>query len=282
MDVLTCKFGCVLPQDSSDFNRVVEVATLCEKLGYDSVWAFDHLAPYWTKSGAGLECWTTLSSLASYAKKVKIGSLVTNVTLRHPSILAKIVSTLDEISDGRVILGLGTGDRLSSHELNSYGYPFLSLDERVLCLRETVQILKGLWTSHDFTFNGEVFQLSHARLEPKPLQEPHPPIWIGGKHNKIIDVLAELADGWTYWNPTRGTLLDRTNYLRKRCLHYDRSFDNIVRSWSGIVSYSQSVDGMLTYLREQSDNGTDYFIAYFGNETRQEAYERFADSVRSL
>lgn len=124
----------MLPANSV-FSRIVEVSQICERLGYDSIWALDHLAPYWLKSGASWECWTTLASLAAHTGEIKLGSLVTNVNLRHPSLLAKITSSLDNISHGRVIVGLGTGDRLSRNELTTFGYQYEALDERITRLR---------------------------------------------------------------------------------------------------------------------------------------------------
>jgi alkanesulfonate monooxygenase SsuD/methylene tetrahydromethanopterin reductase-like flavin-dependent oxidoreductase (luciferase family) len=278
---LTPKFGCLLPLNS-DFSHIVEISRFCEQLGYDSIWAFDHLSPYWVKSGASLECWTTLASLAVHTRNIKIGSLVTNASLRHPALLAKITSTLDIISHGRVILGLGTGDSLSRHELTSFGYQYEAIDERITRLRETIRILKGLWTSDDFSFAGRLFRMSHAKFEPKPTQNPHPPLWIGGQHHKLIDVVAELADGWNYWNITRKQLSERTNYLRDRCARRQRSFNHIVKSWSGNIPPGQSADELLDYLKKQSDTTTEYFIGYFGQVTMRETLENFADVVRKL
>ena len=266
---------------NTNFDRIVEITRLCERLGYHSVWAFDHLAPYWVKSGASLECWTALASLAAHTEKIELGSLVTNVNLRHPSLLAKITSTLDNISDGRVILGLGTGDSLSKGELTSFGYRYKSIDERVTRLRETIQILKGLWSSDDFSFVGKCFRISHANLEPKPIQHSHPPIWIGGKHHKVIDLVAELADGWNYWNINRKTLTSKTNYIRNKCSQVHRSFNEIAKSWSGTIPPNYSTSKLVDYLKRGSDAETRYFIGYFGRPTKP-ALEEFVDAVNKL
>lgn len=282
VESMTPKFGCILPHDSADFDHVLEVARTCEDLGYDSIWAFDHLAPYWTSSKSNLECWTTLSSLAGYTKEIKLGSLVINVNLRHPSLLAKMASTLDVISRGRIILGLGTGDRLSKEELTSFGYTFRSLDERISQLKETIQILNGLWTTDDFSYDGIHFKLSHAQLEPKPVQKPHPPIWIGGKHYRIIDAVAEMADGWNYWNLTRKVSTDKIQYLLERCIQNNRSFDAIIKSWSGTIPGKLTIETLTTYLKERSGPATEYFVAYFGPGARRETYELFAETVSKL
>jgi alkanesulfonate monooxygenase SsuD/methylene tetrahydromethanopterin reductase-like flavin-dependent oxidoreductase (luciferase family) len=266
---------------NSNFSCLVEVSQICERLGYHSVWALDHLAPYW-KSGMSLECWTTLASLASHTGNIKLGSLVTNTNLRHPSLLAKITSSLDNISHGRIIVGLGTGDRLSKDELTAFGYHYEALQERIARLRETIQILRGLWTSDDFSFVGRYFRISQARLDPKPAQHPYPPIWVGGKHRKLLDVVVELADGWNYWNITREQLLTKTGYLRNRCELKQRSFRHITKSWAGNISPNYSVDELVNYLKMRSDSTTEYFIGYFGENATPKTLETFADAVRKL
>jgi alkanesulfonate monooxygenase SsuD/methylene tetrahydromethanopterin reductase-like flavin-dependent oxidoreductase (luciferase family) len=277
---LTPKFGCMLPLNS-DYSNILEITRTCEQLCYDSVWAFDHLKPYWVKTGASLECWTTLASLAAHTKKIRLGSLVTNTNLRHPSLLAKITSTLDIISDGRLIVGLGTGDRLGRNELTSYGYRYGTTEERVERFRETVLILKGLWASNDFSFNGKFFHISHARLEPKPRQHPHPPLWIGGKHFKLMDIIIELADGWNHWNIKREQLQERVNYLRERTSRRHLNSNHIVESWSGNIPPDLSTNDLLDYLQKRSVATTEYFIGYFGM-TKRKNLERFAEVVSKL
>jgi len=274
------KIGCILPADTC-FSSLVEISQICERLGYDSIWAFDHLAPSWSSSAKAFECWTILASLAAHTVDIKLGSLVTNVNLRHPSLLAKITSSLDNISHGRLILGLGAGDRLSKRELTSFGYRYETLDERMMRLRETVQILRGLWVSNDFSFAGKCFRLTHARLEPKPAQ-PNLPIWIGGKHDKLMDLVAELADGWNYWNISREQLVTKTSYLRGRCAHVRRSYDRIVKAWSGTVPRDCPTDELVDHLMEESDAKSTYFIGYFGGHSNRESLEKFADATRRV
>jgi len=275
------KFGCILPHAITDFGKLVKIAKTCESLGYDSLWAFDHLAPHWTKSKTSLECWTLLSSLAGQTSKIKLGSMVTNINLRHPSLLAKITSTLDVISNGRLILGLGIGDRLSKTELTSFGYNYRSLNERILRLKETIQILNGLWTRNDFSFDGTCYKLHHAHLEPKPRQKPHPPIWIGGMHHRIIDVVAAFADGWNYWSLSEKNP-DKIQRLREECMRNNRPFDSIIKSWSGTMPQKASPKTLLEFLREQSHPSTEYFVAHFGPEAHRGNYEIFAKIVRNM
>jgi alkanesulfonate monooxygenase SsuD/methylene tetrahydromethanopterin reductase-like flavin-dependent oxidoreductase (luciferase family) len=283
-------FGCQLPQEMSDFEKLAEIAERCESLGYDSVWAYDHLAPYWMKQPQSLECWTLLAAVAQRTTKIKLGSLVTNVNLRNPALLAKITSTFDNISNGRLILGLGTGDSLSRNELLSYGYSFPSIDERVERLRETVLILKAMWTQDKVTFEGKYNELSNATNYPKPLQTPHPPIWIGGKHVKILDIVAEMAEGWNYWGLDREMLARCTRYMSGKCAKFGRHPKDIIKSWAGTLSHSlrhsasrtQLEANMREQLMNQTDHETSYFIGVFGARADTSAYEAFAEAVKSL
>jgi alkanesulfonate monooxygenase SsuD/methylene tetrahydromethanopterin reductase-like flavin-dependent oxidoreductase (luciferase family) len=282
------KYGCQLPQEVGSFEELAEVAQECERLGYDSVWANDHLTPYWTKRGESFECWTLLAAIAQCTKKIKLGSLVTNVSLRSPSLLAKITSTFDQISNGRLILGLGTGDRMSRQELLSYGYDFASMDERVGRLRETVLILKEMWTKERASFDGKYTKISDAINYPKPVQIPHPPIWIGGKHTKILDIVAEMADGWNYWDLGKGNLQRCSDYLSKKCVQIGREPAQITKSWAGTLSRSlrteggQAAEKIAAQLRREADDETGYYIASLGSNANSPNYEAFAEAVKSL
>jgi hypothetical protein len=114
------------------------------------------------------------------------------------------------------------------------------------------------------------------------VQKPHPPIWIGGKHYKIIDVVAEMADGWNYWNLTRKVSTDKIQYLLERCIQNNRSFDAIIKSWSGTIPGKLTIETLTTYLKERSGPATEYFVAYFGPGARRETYELFAETVSKL
>lgn len=281
------KFGCQLPLEVGDFDRLIEIARECERFGYDSVWAYDHLSPFWTQSGEALECWTALSAVAARTSKVRVGSLVTNANLRNPSLLAKMSSTVDVISGGRLILGLGTGDKMSRNELHSYGYKFQSLNDRLESLRENILILKAMWTTDEASFHGKHYEITQAVNFPKPKQAPHPPIWVGGKHRKILDIVAEMADGWNYWGFSKAKLAERSAYLSSKCAQLGRSPDTLVKSWSGTLScatknYAEMVEKIATELRSQTDAETSYFIASFGPRADPESYQAFAEAVKSL
>ena len=284
------RFGCQLPQEENNFEKLAEIAEDCEQLGYDSIWAFDHLAPYWNQRGQALECFTLLAAVAQRTKKIKLGSLVANVNVRNPALLAKITSSLDNLSDGRLILGLGTGDRMSRNELLAYGYSFASVDERVEHLRESALILKEMWTKDQATFEGKYHRVVSAVNYPKPIQKPHPPLWIGGKHPKILDVVAEMADGWNYWGITKEMLAQRTRYLSDKCATIGRQPQQITKSWAGTLAHltksnigrDELMENIRDQIRRQTDDQTKYFIASFGSRADPSIYETFAEVIQSL
>lgn len=207
--------------------------------------------------------------------QIRVGSLVTNVNLRDPSLLAKMTSTVDNISDGRLIVGLGTGDKLSRKELTSYGYRFASLGERIERLKESIQILKAMWIEEETTFHGKYYRIARAVNFPKPKQRPRPPIWVGGKHPRVLDIVAEEADGWNYWGLTKDVLERRTRYFSDKCTQCGRDPGTVVRSWSGTyqqlsrgaTSHSELVDSVAANLRDQTEPGTRYFIASFSSRS---------------
>jgi alkanesulfonate monooxygenase SsuD/methylene tetrahydromethanopterin reductase-like flavin-dependent oxidoreductase (luciferase family) len=270
-----------------DSNRIFEAVKDCEMLGYDSVWACDHLAPYWLHSQSSLESWTLLSTIAARTSKIKIGSLVSNVNLRNPALLAKMASTVDNISRGRLILGLGVGDRMSVQELCSYGYRFPPLQERIDLLRETIMVLRAMWAGNEVSFKGKTAKVSDAVCLPKPKQEPGPPIWVGGRHCRVIDVAAELADGWNYWGLTGQTLAERERHLLETCVKLHRDPNSIVKSWAGTLTtrFSSSVNSaekMKAEIVSQTNGFTDYFIASFSARAERRTYEAFAEAVESI
>ncbi|HUK27319.1 MAG TPA: LLM class flavin-dependent oxidoreductase [Candidatus Acidoferrales bacterium] len=282
------KFGCQLPQDS-DPDHAIETAVKCEQLGYDSVWAYDHLSPYWLRSGRALECWTLLAAVAARTSRIKIGSLVTNINFRNPALLAKMTSSLDNISDGRLIVGLGVGDRLSQSELHRYGYEFRPLNERINRLREVTQILKSMWTNDEASFKGNHFRISHAHNYPKPGQKRRPPIWIGGRHRKVLDVVAEMADGWNCWGLNKLELAQREAYLKSKCVELGRKQNSLVKSWAGNLvagskgeSNSTVIDEIRGELLRNTNGETDYFIASFNTRASPKAYEAFAEAVKLI
>jgi len=177
------------------WDDLVDVGRECERLGYDGLWVSDHFMPNLGDIlGPWQECWTSLAALAALVPRVRIGSLVTGNTLRHPAVLAKQAAQVDIISKGRCILGIGAGYFQAEHE--AYGIPLGTIGERHRRLVEALQVLRGLFENQRTTFEGHYYRLKDAPLAPKPVQA-RLPILIGGRGEKVmLGIVARYADAW--------------------------------------------------------------------------------------
>ena len=169
--------GIADPQEK--WATTVRVATLAEELGLDSVWVYDHVHNVPVPAHeAVFECWTTMAALAQATSRIRLGQMVSCAGYRNPAMVAKITSTIDVISGGRLDSGIGAG--WYDQEYRAYGYDFPSAADRIRMLRETVEIVTLMWSEADATYEGRHFSVAGAQCDPKPLQSPRPPVWIGG------------------------------------------------------------------------------------------------------
>jgi len=197
------------------------VARHLEGLGYDSLWLYDHFhtVPR-VEIEPTFECWTTMAALAEATTKIRLGQLVTCSPYRNPAYLAKISSCVDVISGGRVDVGIGAGWK--QDEFDAYGYEFGTVRSRLDRMADTARILKAMWTEERATVEGIHWSVKDAVNEPKPLQNPHPPLWIGAQGEKVaLRMVAEYADGW---NHNRGPEVfdHKLAVLRDHCKRADR------------------------------------------------------------
>ncbi len=181
-------------QEGVSWEQWVALAEAAESAGIEALFRSDH---YTTGLGHGeresLDAWTTLAGLAAITARLRFGTLVSPVTFRHPSLLARAVTTVDHISGGRVELGMGTGWMELEHE--AFGFPFPEYDERLAMLREQVEIVHRQWSEEAFDYEGERYRLRDARARPRPVQRPHPPLIIGGQgKRRSLAVAARWAD----------------------------------------------------------------------------------------
>jgi probable F420-dependent oxidoreductase len=188
-----------------DFGVLREIATAADTHGFSSIGVHDHLLNPQGSSPGGremperfrygvLEAWTTLSSLATVTKRARLTNAVLCNLFRYPAVLAKMASTLDLASGGRVTLALGAG--WFRGEALAYGIPWKPYKARVQMLRESLQLIKRLWTEDEVTFAGKHYRIEKGILSPKPIQKPRPPIVVGGSSESIMRVAVEEADGW--------------------------------------------------------------------------------------
>ena len=237
------KFGVLLTAVSQDpakgdYTIVRRAAIECERLGFDSAWLNDHFFPFPSQEEPWLECWTTLSALAIETKNLRLGTLVSCNSFRYPSVLAKMGATLDVISDGRLELGLGAG--WYEAEYVAYGIPFPKSSIRIEQLKEGVQIIKKMWTQERATYHGKYYSIKEAVCNPKPLQNPHPPIWIGGRSSPVLQVAAEFADGCNFYACSPNECGEKVKTLSQRCMEIGRDPDEIQKSWLGTVLISKN------------------------------------------
>ena len=188
-DVSRVLFGMFMPQGwkmelssidgaEAKWQKAVELALLAERLGYDSIWLYDHFHNVPKPAHeAVFECWTTMAAISQLTTRVRLGQMVGCNSYRNPALLAKITSTVDVISGGRLDWGIGAG--WYENEYRGYGYEFARPKERIGMLRESVEIVKSMWTQAETTYDGDHYRLHRAQCDPKPLQQPTPPIWIG-------------------------------------------------------------------------------------------------------
>jgi len=227
-------FGIQTPQEGASFDALASHWRCADELGFDSVWLDDHfysvLRP---RSEAQMEAWTLLTALARETRRVRIGILVVCNSYRNPALLAKMAATVDVLSEGRLIHGIGAG--WFADEYEGYGYEFPDVPTRLAQLDESLRIQKLLWTAERPSFEGRFYRLRDAWCEPRPVQKPHPPILIGGTGEKVLlRLVARHADMWNCGGE-HDELRHKIDVLRTHCAKEHRSLDAIQRTWFGQV-----------------------------------------------
>jgi F420-dependent oxidoreductase-like protein len=286
----------VWPRPNQLWSEALELAIHAEATGWDGVWFADHFMPN-TADAAGdtLECWAVLAALAAQVPRVRLGSLVCGNTYRHPAVLAKHAATVDVISGGRLVLGIGAGWQENEH--HKYGIGFFDVRERLARLDEACAVIKALTTEERATFSGRYYTLDDAPLEPKPVQDPLPLLVGGGGEKVTMRIAARHADEWNTWgNPD--VLAHKVGVLRRHCSELGRDPAEIRVSAQALVMFEEGVDlderarsRMLTGPMEAlveamgayADAGVDEFILPDFNlgsgPPRQEVVDRFKAEV---
>ncbi|HEY3683730.1 MAG TPA: LLM class flavin-dependent oxidoreductase [Streptosporangiaceae bacterium] len=192
----TPTFGIKASQQNQDMAALLRLWTTADDAGFDSCWAFDHLAAMGRdRTGDIFEAWTLLAAVARETRRVRIGTLVTGAHYRHPVLLAKMAVTVDHLSGGRLTMGIGAGGDPYADTMAGLALP--PARDRIARLREACDVLKLLWTEDEATYKGAHYRLDHAVANPKPVQRPRPPLWIGSSGERYgLRVVAEHADVW--------------------------------------------------------------------------------------
>ncbi len=204
------------PVQQHEFSKTI--ATLADNLGFDSIYAYDHFIPHHSDDLDKniFECTTILTSTAAITKRIKIGQIVICNSYRHPSLLAKMLSTLDVISNGRLELGMGAG--WYEQEYTAYGYDFPSNIARIKQLDESLSIIKAMWTEPNANFQGQYYTVKNAICNPKPIQKPYPVIMVGGSGEKyLLKVVAKHADRYNLFFGSPTEMKRKISILKGYC-----------------------------------------------------------------
>jgi F420-dependent oxidoreductase-like protein len=254
----------IWPTAAQSWNNVVEIATHCERTGWDGVYFADHFMPNSQGSepldGDMLECWSALAALAGLVPRVQLGSLVSSVTYRHPAVLAKTATTVDQVSGGRLTLGVGAGWQLNEHA--AYGLDLGTVRERLDRFDEAVQILRSLLEQPRTTFAGEYFRLQDAPNQPAPVDGRLPLLIGGGGEQRTMRIAARHADHWNTWT-TPDVLAHKVSVLRAHCAEAGRDPAEIhVSTQAGLFLSTDA-----RWLADRRDQPAGRFPAIIGTPT---------------
>ncbi len=217
------------PAPGQPWSEVLDLARHVEATGWDGIYYADHFMPDAAEPADGpwAEAWSTLAALAASVPRLRIGPLVTGNTYRHPAVLAKMAATIDHVSGGRLVLGLGAGWQENEHR--AYGIPFYTTGERLARLDEACQVIRALFENERATFHGKFYQLENAPLDPKPVQSPLPLLIGGGGEKVTLRIAARWADEWNVWGDV-ATLKRKMEILERHCADVGRNPAALQRS----------------------------------------------------
>jgi alkanesulfonate monooxygenase SsuD/methylene tetrahydromethanopterin reductase-like flavin-dependent oxidoreductase (luciferase family) len=239
----------ILPLFSGDARRVLEAARDAERLGFDGVFAYDHLFPPGAPPDRpALEAFTTLGAVAASTSRVAVGTLVTRAGLRAPGYLGKLAATLDWLSDGRAILGIGSGDPIDRGEHRAFGFPELGVEDRRAALEETAAALESLFHGRAAQ-GGRWVSPIEGPLLPPPVRPGGPPIWLGARAEAVVRIAARVADGWNGWGMDVATFAARAELLRTEAEAAGRP-GAVEATWAGIALVGED-EGEVERLLEE-------------------------------
>jgi F420-dependent oxidoreductase-like protein len=250
----TIRFGLQVAQQQTTVDELKEVWKEAEALGFDTLWTNDHLlASVGPPEAPELEAWTLLAAMATTTTKVKIGAMVTNNVFRYPAVLAKMATTVDHLSNGRLILGIGSGWFEREHQ--AYGIPFPSVKDRTNALAESLEVITKLWSADPtVSFKGKFYTLTDAPFMPKPIQKPHPPIMIGGVgEKKVLPLVAKYAQMWNIPSLPPEQIAEKNKILENACKKVGRNCAEIERSYLTPVYIKTDMSEVKPLLQRVAD-----------------------------
>ena len=249
---------------------------------FEGFWLFDHFVPInGHVEGPCMDGWTLLASLAAVTKRVRLGLMVGCNGYRHPAVLAKIATTIDQVSSGRLDVGLGAG--WFELEYNMYGISFPPPAQRIRELDEACQVLKLLWTEEQASFDGKYYHLKEARHEPKPLQKPYPPFTIGGGGEKLtLRVVARHASIYNAPGGSPEEVRHKNDVLDEHCAAIGRDPSEIRRSWQFYLKSPEEASGVRQRIEPYLATGIDHICIGMSLDYHPGLIGQLADEVRPL
>ena len=228
-----------VPDPVEAYEAMTGVARLADDLGFESLWLVDHFhtipRPVQEKT---FECWTTTAAVARDTRRIRVGQLVTCNGYRNPALLAKMASTVDVLSHGRLNFGIGAG--WFEHEYRAYGYDYPDTPDRLRHLREAVQVILAMWTQEEAVFEGKYYQVRGAINQPKGVQKPHIPLLIGGSGEKVtLKLVAQYGDACNI----SGELADiqrKLAALKQHCESVGRDYESIHRTVTALCCLGET------------------------------------------
>jgi F420-dependent oxidoreductase-like protein len=226
----------IWPSPARPWDETIELVQHCEQTGWDGVYFADHFMPNapdpTPQDGDTLECWSVIAALAAATERLRLAPLVTSVTYRHPAVLANIAAAVDNISHGRLLLGIGAGWQDNEHA--AYGLELGSIKERLDRFEEATQILTSLLRERRTTFDGKYFHIKDAPNQPAPVQQPLPVLIGGGGEKRTMRIAAAYADEWNSWT-TPDVLQHKVGVLHKHCSEIGRDPAEIAVSTQALM-----------------------------------------------
>jgi F420-dependent oxidoreductase-like protein len=254
------------PQYGFSYDEIKSIAEEAERLGFESLWVSDHffMTPESVDTSC-LECWTTLSALARDTKRLRLGAMVASQSYRNPALAAKMAATVDNISGGRLNFGVGAGWK--DVEYAAYNIPFPNPDTRIRQLNDSLEIAKRMWTEPRATYEGKYYSVKDALCSPKPLQKPHPPIWVGGTGSFTLKIAARHADAINFaWTIPTPRFKERLDEFKDYCEARKRDYSAIRKSAGLMITMAEDEDALKALLRERESRADTPYMRYLAKQ----------------
>jgi F420-dependent oxidoreductase-like protein len=254
------------PQYGFSYECIRGIAAESEKLGFESLWVSDHF--FLSPESAGtpcLECWTTLAALARDTSRLRLGAMVASQSYRNPALVAKIAASIDNLSGGRLNFGVGAGWK--EVEYRAYGYPFPSPDTRIRQLNDSLEIARRMWTEERASYEGKYYKVREALCDPKPVQKPYPPIWIGGTGSFTLKISARHADAVNFaWTIPVEQIRVKIEEFRGYCEARGRDYSGIRKSAGLMITMAEDEGAVKAKLIDRGARSNTPYMRYLSKQ----------------